>query len=131
MLKNGTPASPATAFARSVLPVPGGPTRITPLGILAPRSVYFLGFLRKSTISSSSSFSSLNPATCLNVTLTALGSIILARLLPKFIILELLPPPAAACLFINTNMNIITAATIINGNIVVRNTLSRCTSPCL
>ena len=27
MLKNGTPASPATAFARSVLPVPGGPSK--------------------------------------------------------------------------------------------------------
>jgi len=26
MLKNGTPASPATARAKSVLPVPGGPT---------------------------------------------------------------------------------------------------------
>ena len=34
--KNGTPASPATAFARSVLPVPGGPTRSTPCGIFAP-----------------------------------------------------------------------------------------------
>ena len=35
--KNGTPASPATARASSVLPVPGGPTRSTPLGIRAPR----------------------------------------------------------------------------------------------
>ena len=34
--KNGTPASPATARARSVLPVPGGPARSTPPGILAP-----------------------------------------------------------------------------------------------
>ena len=32
----GEPASPATARARRVLPVPGGPTRRTPLGILAP-----------------------------------------------------------------------------------------------
>ena len=30
--KNGTPASPATARASSVLPVPGGPTSSTPLG---------------------------------------------------------------------------------------------------
>mmetsp|Transcript_89427 Transcript_89427/g.253001 ORF Transcript_89427/g.253001 Transcript_89427/m.253001 type:complete len:228 (+) Transcript_89427:1066-1749(+) len=37
-LKKGTPASPATAFARSVLPVPGGPARRAPLGILAPSS---------------------------------------------------------------------------------------------
>lgn len=29
--KNGTLASPATAFARSVLPVPGGPTKRAPL----------------------------------------------------------------------------------------------------
>ena len=36
--KNGTPASPATALASSVLPVPGGPKSSTPFGILAPRS---------------------------------------------------------------------------------------------
>lgn len=35
-LKNGTPASPATARARSVFPVPGGPTNSTPLGSFAP-----------------------------------------------------------------------------------------------
>ena len=35
--KNGTPASPATARASSVLPVPGGPTRSTPLGMRPPR----------------------------------------------------------------------------------------------
>ncbi len=34
--KNGTPASPAIAFASSVLPAPGGPTRRTPLGIFPP-----------------------------------------------------------------------------------------------
>jgi hypothetical protein len=34
--KNGTPASPATARASRVLPVPGGPYSSTPLGILAP-----------------------------------------------------------------------------------------------
>ncbi len=34
--KNGTPASPATAFASSVFPVPGGPTMSTPLGPTAP-----------------------------------------------------------------------------------------------
>jgi hypothetical protein len=36
MLKNGTPASPATAFASSVLPVPDAPTSSTPFGILPP-----------------------------------------------------------------------------------------------
>ena len=32
-------ASPATAFANNVLPVPGGPTNNAPLGIFAPKSV--------------------------------------------------------------------------------------------
>ena len=36
-LKNGTPASPATALASSVFPVPGAPTMSTPLGIFPPR----------------------------------------------------------------------------------------------
>jgi len=36
MLKNGTPASPATARAIKVLPVPGGPTSNTPRGSRAP-----------------------------------------------------------------------------------------------
>ena len=36
IVKKGTPASPAIARARSVLPVPGGPTSKAPLGILAP-----------------------------------------------------------------------------------------------
>ena len=49
--KKGTCASPATAFASKVLPVPGGPTNNAPLGILPPKDVYFSGFLRKSTIS--------------------------------------------------------------------------------
>ena len=35
--KNGTFASPATARASSVLPVPGRPDRSTPLGIRPPR----------------------------------------------------------------------------------------------
>ena len=33
---NGTPASPATAFASKVLPVPGGPCRSTPRGMTQP-----------------------------------------------------------------------------------------------
>jgi len=36
IVKNGTFASPATALARRVLPVPGGPTKRAPLGTLAP-----------------------------------------------------------------------------------------------
>mmetsp|Transcript_23316 Transcript_23316/g.43814 ORF Transcript_23316/g.43814 Transcript_23316/m.43814 type:complete len:290 (-) Transcript_23316:529-1398(-) len=66
--KKGTPASPATARARRVLPVPGGPSRITPRGMRAPRSEYFSGFLRKSTTSASSSLAPSHPATSLKVT---------------------------------------------------------------
>src|SRR5581483_663372 len=43
MLKNGTFASPATARASSVLPVPGAPIRSTPFGMVPPRRVYFCG----------------------------------------------------------------------------------------
>ena len=49
--RNGTPASPATALAMSVLPVPGGPTSRTPFGTLAPISAKRSGIFRKSTIS--------------------------------------------------------------------------------
>ena len=51
MEKNGTWASPATALARRVLPVPGGPTSRAPFGRFAPISAYFWGLWRKSTIS--------------------------------------------------------------------------------
>ncbi len=34
--KKGTSASPATAFAINVLPVPGGPIKRAPFGILPP-----------------------------------------------------------------------------------------------
>ena len=46
MEKKGTLASPATALASMVLPVPGGPTSSTPLGMDAPTSVYFCGLCR-------------------------------------------------------------------------------------
>jgi hypothetical protein len=48
---NGTPASPATARAIRVLPVPGGPTSNTPFGMRAPMSLNLPGSLRKSTTS--------------------------------------------------------------------------------
>ena len=67
MEKNGTPASPATALASSVLPVPGGPTKSAPLGILPPKLVYFCGFFRKSTISCISCLAPACPATSLKV----------------------------------------------------------------
>ena len=70
--KNGTSASPATALASRVLPVPGGPTSKAPLGILPPKSVYFCGSFRNSTISSTSCLAPARPATSLNVTLVEL-----------------------------------------------------------
>ena len=65
--KNGTCASPATALAKSVFPVPGGPTNNAPFGILPPRLVYFDGFFRNSTISCISSLAPSKPATSLKV----------------------------------------------------------------
>ena len=63
---NGTLASPAIAFAINVFPVPGLPYKSTPFGIFAPIFVNFSGLFKKSTISTSSSFSSSKPATSLN-----------------------------------------------------------------
>ena len=68
-MKKGTSASPATALDRRVFPVPGGPTKRTPFGILAPISVYLSGFFKKSTISVSSSLASSTPATSSKVIL--------------------------------------------------------------
>ena len=47
MLKNGTPASPATARASSVLPVPGGPTSSTPLGTCGAEPLELLRVLEE------------------------------------------------------------------------------------
>src|SRR5579859_4592665 len=89
--KNGTPASPATARASSVLPVPGGPYRRTPLGIRAPRAWNFLGFSKNSLISCSSSTASSTPATSRKVILGESTDMRFARDLPNDITLE--PPP--------------------------------------
>ena len=61
--KNGTPASPATARARSVLPVPGCPSRRKPRGIFAPSRPKRSGSRRYSTTSTSSAFTSSTPST--------------------------------------------------------------------
>ena len=71
--KNGTFASPATARASSVLPVPGGPLNNTPRGMRPPSLRYFSGCRRKSTTSVSSAFASSMPATSSNVTRSAEG----------------------------------------------------------
>ena len=71
-LKKGTCASPATARASSVLPVPGGPTSEHALRESGRRgSCSFFGFLRNSTISFSSSSASSTPATSENRTFTS------------------------------------------------------------
>ena len=46
MLKNGTPASPATARASSVLPVPGGPAAARPSGC-GRRAAVLVGVLQE------------------------------------------------------------------------------------
>ena len=66
--KKGTFASPATARASSVFPVPGGPASRTPCGMRAPSRRYFSGSRRKSTTSDSSAFASSMPATSAKVT---------------------------------------------------------------
>jgi hypothetical protein len=66
--KNCAPDSCATAFASSVLPVPGGPCRRTPFGTRAPRSWNGFGSRRNSTSSSSSAFASSTPAMSANET---------------------------------------------------------------
>ena len=47
MEKKGTPASPEIALAISVLPVPGGPTSSTPLGMRAPSDGELLRLLEE------------------------------------------------------------------------------------
>lgn len=72
-------ASPAIALASNVLPVPGGPTNKTPLGIRAPNFEISLGSLK------SQLFQILfKPATSVNLTLPP-SSLNLARERPKSI----------------------------------------------
>ena len=100
MLKNATPASPATARASRVFPVPGGPYNKTPFGIFAPISLNFFGAFRNSTISCSSSLTSSAPATSLKVTLFFSSMVTLALLLLNCITL---PPPPWLCCMIKKN----------------------------
>ena len=106
--KNGTPASPATALASSVLPVPGGPNRRTPLGIFAPIWRNFPGDARNSLISSSSSTASSSPATSPKVTVGRSLDNTLARDLPKP--MTFVPPP---CTWPSTHSS--TSASSANG----------------
>ena len=92
--KNGTFASPAIARASNVLPVPGGPTSSTPLGMRPPSFWNFCGSFRNSMISCSSSLASSLPATSLNVAFFCCAESSRARDLPK---LRALFPPACIC----------------------------------
>ena len=98
--KNGTFASPATARASKVLPVPGGPTISTPLGIRPPSRWNFCASRRNSMISRSSSFASFTPATSLNVIFFCCIESSRARFLPKLIALF---PPLCICRIMNMN----------------------------
>ena len=96
IVKKGTFASPAIAFAKRVLPVPGDPTIKTPLGIFPPSFWNFPGSLKNSTSSSTSSFASSTPATSLNVTVFCSSVVILALLFPNDIA-PLPPDPPCIC----------------------------------
>ena len=89
--KKGTLASPATAFASNVFPVPGAPTNKAPFGILPPRDVYLDGFFKKSTISCTSSLAPSRPATSLKEVFTSVFSS--KSLAFDFPILKICPPP--------------------------------------
>ncbi len=95
MDRNCTPASPATALASSVLPVPGGPTSSTPLGMRAPISVNACGSFKKATISCSSSFSSSHPATSRKVLVSCASAAVRVRALEKRATPPAPPPPDA------------------------------------
>ena len=90
ILKNGTLASPATALASKVLPVPGPPNKSTPLGILAPIFLNFSGSFKKLTTSSNSTLASGIPATSAKVTFEISSPLSFAL---DFPILKICGPP--------------------------------------
>ena len=109
MVKNGTFASPAMARASSVLPVPGGPTRSTPRGILPPSFWNLPGSRRNSTISCRSCLASSTPATSSKVTRPCASVRSFARDLPKP---SALPPAPCIC----RDRNIHTPISAMNGS---------------
>ena len=88
--KKGTFASPATARASRVLPVPGEPINSTPFGMWPPSFWKRWGSFRNSMISWSSSLASSTPATSLKVTFFCVPEESFALLLPNDS--ALLPP---------------------------------------
>src|SRR5699024_8836709 len=114
IVKKGVPASPATARANNVLPVPGGPTNSTPLGIRAPTFLNLRGSFKNSTTSTSSCFSSSAPATSVKRVFSFSSLYNFALLLPNCITL---PPPPPPCALVNKKKKITTINK--NGNIIV------------
>mmetsp|Transcript_11229 Transcript_11229/g.30235 ORF Transcript_11229/g.30235 Transcript_11229/m.30235 type:complete len:296 (-) Transcript_11229:868-1755(-) len=107
---NGTPASPATARASSVLPVPGGPSSKTPRGMRAPSAVKRPASRKNSTTSCSSTIAEPTPATSRNVTFVAGSSATRALLFPNSS--GLMPPapiPDSFAIRSNTVMSSATA----------------------
>ena len=104
--KNGTFASPATALAIRVFPVPGGPTSNAPFGSEAPICAYLSGLCRKSTISLRASFASSCPATSANVVFIWDSAYILAPLLPKD--MKFPAPPIRDCMDLLVYFHIMT-----------------------
>ena len=90
-----------TARASRVLPVPGGPTSSTPLGMRPPSFWNFWASRRNSMISRSSSLASSTPATSLNVTFFCCMESRRARLLPND--RALLPPVCICRIMMNHN----------------------------
>ena len=91
IVKKGTFASPAIAFASRVLPVPGLPVINTPRGMRPPSFWNREGSAKNSTSSPTSSLASSTPATSSKVTLFWSSVSIRALLLPKLIAPR--PPP--------------------------------------
>ena len=94
----------AIAFASKVFPVPGSPTSRIPLGIFAPSFINASGCIKNETISSSSLFASVIPATSSKQTFRSLIGFIFDFVLLKFIV------RFASCVELrtrNTSQNII------------------------
>ena len=97
-------ASPATALANSVFPVPGAPTNSAPLGIFPPSFVNFFGFFKNSTISFTSSLASSSAATSLKVNFSLLY--LSNNEAFDFPILKICPPgPPPVDILLNKNQN--------------------------
>src|SRR5699024_2007611 len=115
IVKNGVPASPATALASNDLPVPGGPTNSTPFGMVAPTSLNLRGSFRKSTTYTSSCFSFTAPATSVKRTFVFSSLYSFTLLLQKF---NTLTPPPPPCDLVKIKKKI--KPIIKNGSIIVK-----------